>query len=88
MVRLPNGLLLAGDQETKTLSPKVGDILVYPSGWEIASNQSWEVKAQIGVIEQEVGPDGVLIKTPDGYVQKLVHRNTRLKRPGFSSYLS
>lgn len=77
MVRLPNGLLLAGDQEIKTLSPKVGDILVYSSGWEIASNQSWEVKAQIGVIEQEVGPDGVLIKTPDGYVQKLVHRNTR-----------
>jgi len=77
MVRLPNGLLLAGDQEIKTLSPKVGDILVYSSGWEIASDRSWEVKAQIGVIEQEVGPDGVLIKTPDGYVQKLVHRNTR-----------
>ncbi|MFW9197893.1 hypothetical protein ACOI9M_12580 [Corynebacterium striatum] len=77
MVRLPNGVLLAGDQEIKRLSPKVGDILVYSSGWEIASDHSWEVKAQIGVIEQKAGPDEVLIKTSDGYAQKLVHRNTR-----------
>ncbi|MGV0362767.1 ATP-binding protein [Corynebacterium minutissimum] len=77
MVRLPNGLLLAGDQEIKTLSPKVGDILVYSSGWEIASDESWEVKAQIGVIEQKSGPDEILIKTPDGYAHKLVHRNAR-----------
>lgn len=77
MVRLPNGLLLAGDQEIKTLSPKVGDILVYSSGWEIASDESWEVKAQIGVIEQKSGPDEILIKTPDGYSHKLVHRNAR-----------
>ena len=76
-VRLPNGVLLAGDQEIKRLSPKVGDILVYSSGWEIASDHSWEVKAQIGVIEQKAGPDEVLIKTSDGYAQKLVHRNTR-----------
>ena len=33
MVRLPNGVLLAGDQEIKRLSPKVGDILVYSSGY-------------------------------------------------------
>ena len=77
MVRLPNGLLLAGNQEIKTLSPKVGDILVYSSGWEIASDESWEVKAQIGVIEQKSGPDEILMKTPDGYAHKLVHKNAR-----------
>lgn len=76
MLRLPNGSLVPGDQEIVDLEPAANDILVYSSGWEIAENRSWEVKARVGTIEQAAGSNEVLIKTPEGYAKRSLPERT------------
>lgn len=76
MLRFPNGVLVPGDQEIIKLEPTANDILVYSSGWEIVENRSWEVKMQVGTIEQAVELNEVLIKTSEGYAKRSLPEQT------------
>lgn len=80
ILRLPDGALVAGDDNVSALDAADGEVVVFGTRWEIGTEADWEPKRIVGIVEH-VNQNVAIIHGNQGHIVRTIPENLVLE-PG------
>lgn len=88
MIRMSDGLLIAGDSILRELQPSPGDVVISDgNSWEIGEKIDWEPSFDVGVVEHVTG-DTAIVKTAIGMKVRNIPANLEVSKGQIATYNS